>query len=208
MGDNSFTRRELLAVSAILLILVVLVSLTLPSRKKVSQISCANNLRNIGFALDSFASDHQGNLPSRVSTNEGGCREYLGESNNGAAQMARSLAPYLSTPHSVSCPADVRKSAHTWSALSNTNVSYFFSIDGDLNLSRAILAGDRNISSRVGASDILIAGNPYSWIPSLGLHSNIGHLLFGAGRAQRLTSDELKQEISLMTPKTNRILLP
>lgn len=59
-----FTLLELLTVIMVISILIGLTSIFLPQvRERTRRVSCGNNLRNIGFAVEQFANEHKGYYP-------------------------------------------------------------------------------------------------------------------------------------------------
>src|ERR1041385_2867610 len=74
-----FSLVEMLAVIAIIgLLASLLLPVVAKAPGRAREIKCLNNLRQIGIAFHTFANDHAGRFPMRVSTNDGGSREYVG----------------------------------------------------------------------------------------------------------------------------------
>lgn len=65
--QRAFTLVELLVVIAIIAILAALLLPTLGmSKDKANQIKCANNLKQLGYAIQMFVDDHQDRLPGPI----------------------------------------------------------------------------------------------------------------------------------------------
>lgn len=111
---RAFTLVELLVVLAIIAILAALLFPVL-SRTKAQgrQTACLGNLRQMGFALQTYASDNDGglvaNLPSDPGSNSWvlGNMQIASQATNSAGLRQGLLFPYLSRPGVYHCPADL-----------------------------------------------------------------------------------------------------
>ncbi|HEV2391227.1 MAG TPA: hypothetical protein VG146_02575, partial [Verrucomicrobiae bacterium] len=106
------------------------------------------------------------------------------------------------------CPQDNRDAASNWQSLSNANVSYFVGLDSNPKLPRSIMAGDRNITA---ASSVILQWNPSappSWVKSVGLHGDKGHVVFGDGHVEELDSTGLSNALQRAGMSTNRFAVP
>jgi prepilin-type N-terminal cleavage/methylation domain-containing protein/prepilin-type processing-associated H-X9-DG protein len=66
-GRRAFTLVEMLVVIAIIAILAGLLLPTLgKSKSKASKVSCVNNLKQVGFAIQMFSDDHNDRLPGPI----------------------------------------------------------------------------------------------------------------------------------------------
>jgi len=171
---HGFTRADLLACVAVL---VLLIALALPGlatlRRDSSHAVCVNNLRQIGRAFHVWGQDYNGRLPFRVMNTEGGLRGHplLGNLWFDFAWISNHLA----SPRVLACPADVqKKAAPDWGAFlspafRNAGVSYFLQMDAGYALGFVVgpeaapmhlVSGDRNIvpdgraSCSVGLQDV------------------------------------------------------
>jgi hypothetical protein len=109
----------------------------------------------------------------------------------------------------VTCPADERKPASTFSnLLANTNISYFVGVIANETYPQSLLGGDRNLgpgttpgpgygfSPASGKGNDVIIKGPVCW--SLKLHSDgnptgAGNILLGDGSVQQVTSVNLNE---------------
>jgi hypothetical protein len=105
---------------------------TLPSRSdwpRSQRITCANNLKQIGLALRTWAIDHEGQFPFNRSTNDGGTMELCVRGSDGfdanATLHFQVMSNELSTPLIVLCPQDrSKKPARDFQHLQAANVTY------------------------------------------------------------------------------------
>jgi prepilin-type N-terminal cleavage/methylation domain-containing protein len=103
--DNAFSLVELLVVIGII---AVLISILLPaikkSRETAQRITCASNMRQIGFAFQNYSADNQGSLPAWS-----GWHVYphgSSEFDEGGLGWVEELAPYLNPVSAVyNCPS-------------------------------------------------------------------------------------------------------
>lgn len=215
---RAFTLLELLLVIAII---ALLASLLLPSLQrgqfKVKGLQCKNNLHQLGLGMLGFAHGHEDKFPVQVSTNQGGSSEFVDAGNavNGEFFFAYKhflpLSSELDTPKLLVCPADTRKAATNFSALRNTNVSYFISSDPKYGSSDSILSGDRNLAS-VSNSIARMRARPLKWNGEM--HEYKGNVLFGDGHVEMLgnvpvqTAAAGQRTPSLVLPSAPRIPTP
>lgn len=97
--------------------------------RRPSQVSCSNNLKQIGLSFRVWAMDNDGQFPFNVSTNAGGTREFCARDADGfdsnAALHFQVMSNELSTPRLLVCPKDwSRKPAVSFASLEAKNVSY------------------------------------------------------------------------------------
>lgn len=112
-------------------------------RPERSKITCQNNLKQLGLTIETWANDAGGKPPWLVPlTNEG--TTHLRSDGNPTPYL-QVLSNGLATPRILVCEADSRQPAQDFASLKTENISYFLSMDADLKLPSAILAGDRNL---------------------------------------------------------------
>jgi hypothetical protein len=118
---------------SLFLTLVILSAMLLPALTratgKAQEISCQNNMKQIGLSFRTWAIDNNDNFPFNVSTNKGGTLELCALRSDGfdrnAAFHFRVMSNELSTPKILVCPADrKRQPALDFLSLQPANVSY------------------------------------------------------------------------------------
>ena len=202
----------------VLVALVVVVKVA-KFRSVRDMITCDCNLKQIGLAFRIFADDHLDRYPMNFSTNQGGTMEYTG-----AGQVFRhflAISNEVVTPLVLTCPADTRRPlagvlgslnpVTNFTKLSDSNLSYFISLDTADGYPNAILSGDRNwlvSGTAVGAGLISITTNSVvTW--SAAIHKFGGNIVLGDGSVQGSSSPRLLQEqVRYSDVATNRLLFP
>jgi hypothetical protein len=125
----------LIVCGCLLLFVAFMSAMLLPALSKAKaraqQISCVNNLKQVGLAFRIWGADHNDEFPSNVSTNEGGTFELCDRDENGFDRNAwahlRALANELNSTRILICPGDNSKQAATdFSVLQESNISYTF----------------------------------------------------------------------------------
>jgi prepilin-type processing-associated H-X9-DG protein len=204
---SGLTRVEVTVIIATLgALLLLLVTVGLPVAKaRVKRIVCYNQLRSLGVANRLFATDSEGRFPASISTNEGGSLE-CGPS---ASAYWFTLRNEIGTTRIFICPADHRSEAASWRVLSDTNLSYFASLDAAFEPGHMVLSGDRNLvlNGTEATPGFLTLTNDQTLSWSRALHRAGGNLLFVDGRAEwtqalRLTSNHLSTNL------INRLAVP
>ena len=211
LRSSAFTRLELVIT---VLLLVVMVFILLSVRKGVrghaDPVECGNNLKHIGLALRIWANDHDGKFPTMVSTNLGGSQEYAE-----TGQVFRhylSLSNQLGSPLKLACPADSRRASRDWDSLTNSNISYFMSLDAEDRGGDMFLIGDRHLESnpsRTGSLLVLTPKTSVHW--GSALHGEMGgNLVPVDGSAQPVYTADLAKFVqkSLTKNPTNRLEFP
>ncbi len=163
---QAFTRLELIVVLCTLALLTAVAWPVLASNKpRADRIACVNNLRQIGKAFNSWASDHGDWNPWLISTSAGGNQDYP----NGAGSLIRVevwfqfswVSNELGSPKVLADPGDTNgrpgplQVATSWDeypsggflngAYGNNAVSYFIGLHAVFARPQSLLCGDRNV---------------------------------------------------------------
>lgn len=187
---RAFTLVELLVVVAILGVLAtLLLPAILQAPARARRIRCVSQLRQIGVGFHTFAADHQQRFPMQVPAAEGGSREFT--TTPQAFRHFQVMSNHLETPRLLICPADSRRPAPDWSALSNRHVSYFVGLAATPTNPVSLLAGDRNIAVVPVPGGQVLLNATASW--SSNLHHFKGNLLLSDGSVHQADDAQLRQ---------------
>jgi prepilin-type processing-associated H-X9-DG protein len=201
-----------IGVLVVVLVLLFLVGLLAPTThnrnpRLENRIRCANKLKNLGLALQLFATDNEGQFPWRVSIEKGGSLEELADDSR-IWRHFQVMSNELSTPLILQCRSDtnipgngdlrwmygapptndskLRQFSH------NDHVSYFLATGFPEKDANRILAGDRNLT-RNGVSvrgRIQTATHDRFGFTKPGHHEGGGNLLFTDGSVQQVSSSK------------------
>lgn len=180
----AFTLIELVVVIGIFAILAVMAFPALAHGKpRADRAACANNLKQLGAAFQTWSLNHTGPYPMGVPMSSGGPPNQ--------AQIAAGVSAYLfqvfgvmsnqlTGPKLLACPSDPGTVVHsnllivanttatfavgTQYTLANINCSYFLGLEASAGDPSMLLCGDRNIYGGVNA--------PYSGYTSI---ANLGY---------------------------------
>jgi type II secretory pathway pseudopilin PulG len=218
--SEAFTRIELMVVIIVVcglsFMVVSLIFAYSAAGAHARQMSCINNLKQIGTAYRFWAFDHNDHYPASESVTKGGWSELLTNADQGFlcwtnyAIMAKELGQ---SPKVIACPSDDRRPADFFTNFANANVSYFVGVSADNRQPNSLLGGDRNLGPGTNSgpdygfspksgkgNDVAIQTNsqasPVCW--SLKMHSfriaaGLGNILMGDGSAQEPTSANFRQ---------------
>jgi hypothetical protein len=207
----ALTRTDVLAVLVVscLLVIYFLYALTAAYSPR-RPISCISQLKQIGIAFRLWEGDNNGKYPMAVSVTNGGVMELVATGNVVACFQA--MSNELSTPKILLCPEDTHRVwATNFSALKNSNISYFLGVDvaDDAN-PNLFLSGDDNfaISGVPVKSGILplFTNAPVTWTRAR--HKYVGHIGMADGSAQQVTTSWLKKALTETGIATNRLAIP
>lgn len=179
-------------------------------RRKVSRISCVNNLKQAGLAFRIWSGDHGDLFPTQVSVTNGGTMELV--PTGLVAPHFQVMSNELSTPRILVCSYDAeRTNAYDFTSnLSETNISYFLGVDANESKPTMLLCGDRNLALdgvplRPGLAS-LAASRGISWTKQI--HKTFGNVAFAAGSVQQLKPAELRDAMARTGVATNRLVIP
>jgi prepilin-type N-terminal cleavage/methylation domain-containing protein/prepilin-type processing-associated H-X9-DG protein len=215
-----FTFLEVVIVVAVIAVLLaVLAPAMAPRRATSTRINCVNNLKQLGLGYRTWALDNSGTYPNQVSVTNGGAMEPLnrGEVFFGYLVMSNEI----SNPRILFCPDDrdpQRKEARLFSPgsggeivfRSNTNTTYFASLDAAEVTPNALLSGDRNIevNKMQLATGIrsLTTNDALSWTDKV--HKKQGNVGLADGSVQQLSGTKLMEAMAHTGLQTNRLVFP
>ena len=209
--QSGFTLIELLAIITIIIMVAgALLPAVARARARSKGICCNCNLKQVGLSVRIWANDHADQYPMHVSTNQGGTKEFVAGGN--AFRHFQALSNELSTPKILVCPGDPdRKVAADFFTLSNSNLSYFISLDAKEEYPQMFLAGDRFIAMRgFGSQNILplATNSPVFWAAKVHRKTGVGNIALSDGSVQQLNSSTLQQSLLTQDAATNRLAIP
>jgi hypothetical protein len=222
LRPDGFTRVELAAaVFAIALLLAVVVAPALAATATKSdsgRVTCFNNLRLVGRAVQIWTSDHNRQFPWRTHYADGGTSQGAQPRAGNAWFEFAVFSNELVTPKILACPSDTGvKQARIFDFHSDGGfmnvfyraaaLSYSLNVDGSLEVPRSWLTGDRNFrpdypgggncSTRVVSNQGIDAIPPelslLAWTNAV--HGASGHLLTTDGSVEYTFSPRLKEII-------------
>jgi type II secretory pathway pseudopilin PulG len=209
---RAFTLIELIVIVLTLIVLaVILVSGLVKARRQALDRNCFVNLEFIGMAFRTWAVDHSGKWPMQVSTGSGGTKELVGTGQ--AFGHFRVISNELFTPKLLVCPRDKTKvvAKDFGLGLSDRNVSYFVSTEGDEYIPQMFASGDRNLSFRgqpirPGLFVLTTNNTSISWTKAV--HNSCGNVGLADGSAQFFDVNRLAAAVYNQGVATNRLAIP
>lgn len=192
-------RIEVIAVGCVVAMMAFLAVAASQRRPNYAQTECIYNLKMVHLDYVNYLTDH-GKFVTQTSTNQGGTMEFVNQLTN-AAVYFRALVSGDTPLHYLVCPLDKSVRAAKPDKLTNTNVSYFLSLNPPAENGQWILSGNRNLS---------FTGKPRkaSWNPDIGLHGKNGYLLFLDGAVTGVDRFGLEKVFNQGGNPTNRIAIP
>lgn len=215
----ALTRVEVVVVISIIavLILIFLIKTGLEIKNQIrtgrgesAEITCINNLKQIGTAYRVWAGSHGDKYPMQTSVTNGGTMELANGKNAWINFFV--MSNELSTPKVLICPADTHKIAATnfTTDFNNSKISYFVGLNAIENYPQTLLSGDDNfeISGVPVKSGLLELSTdaPISWTAAR--HKFDGNLGMADGSVQQATSSYLRQSVQQTGIATNRLAIP
>ena len=214
---KGFGRTDLVTALAVCGVLGTLILAALADpRSRSDRMICANNLRQIGIALQVWGNDHDDLTPWNVDLAKGGTRLHP-LSGNTWLHFAW-LSNELSSARLLLCPSDTGVAAEDFSGdpkhgylhpnFANRATSYFLNahpLDASSRAGDETLVGDRNVTpltpNPTGCS-ILFGVSTINGCPSFAtwgtnMHSREGNLLMFDGRVEQANPQRLRAAFDL-----------
>ena len=165
-----------------------------PARDRLTKTLCANNLKAIGTAMQEFGAEHGGRLsPLNFPPTEAPI-----QTDAFLPRIFESLSNYSLLPQHLLCPADKAKTGTPPQAtITNSNISYFASLDATVSVPNALTAGDRNLRSEEGPLHpgilSLRANDRLGWTASVHLCGNepCGNILLADGHVATSVTNQI-----------------
>ena len=170
-----------------------------------------NNLKQVGLAYRVWSLS-QTDYPQGVEVKSGGSKESLTAGH--LFLHFRTMSNELSTPKILVCPADKQKivAPSFGQGFSNTNVSYFASLDANEAYPQTYLSGDRNLAlagRAVAPGALGLTTNPptpLSWTKAI--HDSCGTVGLADGSIHQFDQNSLAAAVLDQGMATNRLVLP
>jgi len=172
-----------------------------------------SNLKQVSLGYTLWAGTKGNLFPWEASTNAGGTLDLI--ANGNAADHFRPLSTVFPQANILFCPTDhpVRQRADNYANFSNTNLSYFVSLDAristSVNPSSLILAGDRHLSvGNQSVSPGLFVTTNYTVLGWKGGHPARGMLAFVDGHVEANQMKQITSVFQRQSIATNRLVIP
>jgi len=209
---RAFTLIELIVIVLTVIVLAVALACGFArARRKAGAICCDCNLKQVGLAFRTWAIDHSLKRPMQVPAAAGGTEELAATGQ--VFVHLRVMSNELATPKILVCPQDKAKTAagDFGPKFTDTNVSYFVSIDADENTPQMFGAGDRNLAFQGQPINpglfTLTTNNPsLSWTKAI--HYPCGNIGLADGSVQSFGADRLAEAVQYQGAATNRLAIP
>jgi prepilin-type processing-associated H-X9-DG protein len=196
----------LIVIAALVLLAAILLPVLAASKHKSNRISCVSNLRQIGISYRMWADDNGGKYPMQISVGNEGAMESIATGNVAACFMV--MSNILDNPSILICSQDTKHfPAINFEMLSNSNISYFITLDAVDTQPQTLLSGDDNltVNGKIVQPGVLTlhTSDRLAWTKER--HNGGGNILFADSSVQQATSADLT---SMARLATNRLVIP
>jgi type II secretory pathway pseudopilin PulG len=184
---RAFTLIELIVIFVVIVLLAVCLVPGLVRVRHQADVTCMNNLKQVGLAFRISDMDSGGYWPMKVTTNAGGTMELVGSGQ--VFIHFRAISNELSTPKILVCPRDKAKVPTTnfASGFSDKNVSYWVGTDAIETSPQMLLSGDRNLAFQgqpIKPGLFVLTTNNASLSWTKAMHHPCGNVGFADGYVQ------------------------
>jgi prepilin-type processing-associated H-X9-DG protein len=207
---RAFTLVELMLIIGVVAVLAAFLDPNFVSAKqKAQRIRCTSHLKQVGLAFRIWAGDNTNLIPTQVSVEFGGSKEFI--TSGETFRHFEVMSNELNTPKILTCPADPQRLTATsfTPTLSNSNLSYFVGLDADELHPSRFLTGDQNIlgGTRVGTNILELTGtNGVGW--GRDLHNGQGNVGLADGSVQGFSSSALRAALITTELSITRLAMP
>jgi prepilin-type processing-associated H-X9-DG protein len=206
----AFSLAEMLFVVAFLaVLLIIFLPAVWTPRTPAKRVNCGNNLKMIGLAFRTWATDYGDQFPMQISATNGGTLEFTTEVV--VFPHLQVMSNELSTPKILICPEDTKRSfaRNFMGDLRDGKISYFVGINSSESSPSSWLSGDRNFTNCATppTSIVTLSSNlALGWGTTL--HRGQGNICFADGSVSQLTTWNLRRATQAMGPSTNHLVIP
>ena len=188
--NQALTRVEVSAIAAVTCaLLCVALVWAVQAWRRAKSICCVCNLEQVSLSFLTWKGDHYGEFPMQVSVTNGGAMELVADGNN-VWPIFQVMSNQLSTPKILVCPRDTsrRCAINFATGFSDSNISYFVSLDATDTNPQMLLDGDDNLI--VGGAPVqsgilnLWTNTTIAWTKER--HDRVGNIGLADGSAQQV----------------------
>ena len=185
---------------------IVFTQFHLKRRNQISLV-CSSNNKQLALSLKMYSYDgYQGSPWGDPAT-----RGSMKLTNSGmVTPHYRAMSDEIGDVTKLTCPGDIRQIAKSWSALNDSNISYFINFDSSETLPRRVAFGDRRFNSTVtpATNNLLILNTNATYQWESGIHQGHGTLSYGDGSVRKIAVQELNAEFHKVENLGSRLQLP